>query len=109
MNETLEPKLQTYVGTVELSKIAKPHGVLGLAKFAHEAWPDVKLPGDFVIMPLEDYRILIADAVGQIMTPKRNAFCLRVSQSAVPKPSWYWPLIFSAVWIGLDLLRRLFT
>jgi hypothetical protein len=43
-------------------------------------WPDVKLPTHLVLMPEEDYRVILGDLVGHPMTPHRHAIGFRITK-----------------------------
>lgn len=107
MSETLEPKLRTYTGTFGFVGEEKAISLPGLMQLARGSWPDLKFPADLVLLPLEDFSVILADATGQVMTPTRNPACLHIQQIVPVKPVkssffdlWYWPLILALAWTG---------
>jgi hypothetical protein len=100
-----EPKVSHYTGacrtTAKLDGLTvdrEPFRVL-----AKMAWPDVRLPTQFAVMPAEDYEVMLGDLTGQPMTPHRCPVYVPVAKPSEFVAKEEWPPLASV----LDGLARL--
>ena len=112
---TFDLRPKTYHGTIRaVPGTGRPLRLRGLQAFASDAWPDLPLGAELVIMPREDFEIIVADLAGRYVTPCRNPRLVRIPRAEGNHP-FVWQRIFYALFIAscfalmlIDVLREAF-